>query len=60
MGGISVLLTETDQLAARQLLQEGHEDESILNVLEKVLHLDGRLTLRKRRKRKEIRATGGC
>lgn len=47
---------ETDQLAARELLQEGHEYVSILYVLEKVVHLDGRLTLRKTRK--EIRATG--
>lgn len=41
---------ETDQLAARQLLQEGHEYVSILYVLEKVFHLHGRLTLGNRKK----------
>lgn len=49
-GGISGRRAKTDQLAARQLLQEGHEHVSILDVLEKVLHLDGRLALRDGRK----------
>lgn len=43
---------ETDQLAARELLQEGHEHVSILDVLEQVFHLDGRRTLRHRRQRR--------
>lgn len=37
---------ESDQLAARQLLQQRHEDASILDVLEKILDLDGRVTLK--------------
>lgn len=46
---------ETDQLAAGQLLQEGQENVAILDVLEKVFHLDGRLTLRRNRRKVSVR-----
>lgn len=40
----------TDQLAAGQLLQQGHEDVSILYVPEKVMDLNGWVTLKMERR----------
>ena len=45
--------TESDQLASRQLLQQGHEDASILDVPEKIMDLDGWVTLRMEGKKEE-------
>jgi hypothetical protein len=43
---IVMCLCCSHQLAARQLLQQGHENTAILDVPEQVLDLGGRVTLR--------------
>lgn len=42
---------ESDQLAARELLQQSHEDPSILDVPEQVMDLNGGVALRMEGKR---------
>jgi len=49
----------SDQSAAGEFLQQSHEDVSILDVLEQVVDLDGRVTLRREEGRKEVRNNGG-
>ncbi len=46
---------ESDQLAAGELLQQGHEDVSILYVLEKVMDLNGWVTLKMEGKKERKR-----
>lgn len=40
------IIQESDQFAAGEFLQQNHEDKPILDVLEQVLDLDGRVALK--------------
>lgn len=44
--GTKTKVSGSDQLAARELLQQGHEDVSVLYVLEKVMNLNRWVTLK--------------